>query len=226
MKGKGKGTEITVNGGGSSVGIAAILDGRADIGNASRDAKSKEIESGKAKGIDLYQNVIALDGIAVVCSKDVNVDNLTKEQVKEIFAGKINNWKEVGGTDAEIVVVSRDTSSGTYGSFVEMVLEKDKMRADAQMVASNQAMATTVAATPNSIGYLGLGFLKSADVKPIKIDGVMPSEKTVKDKTYPISRTLNMYTNGKPTGDVAKFINFILSAQGQKIVEEQGFIKL
>ena len=226
MKGKGKGTEITVNGGGSSVGIAAILDGRADIGDASREAKDKEINDGKAKGIDLYKNVIALDGIAVVSNSDISIDNLTKEQVKEIFAGKINNWKEVGGPDAEIVVVSRDTSSGTYGSFVEMVLEKDKMRADAQMTASNQAMATTIAATPYSIGYLGLGYLKSADVKPIKVNGIMPSEKTVKDGSYPISRTLNMYTNGKPKGDAAKFINFILSPQGQEIVEEQGFVKL
>jgi len=226
MKNKNEKAVITVSGGGSSVGIAAILDNRADIGDASREAKEKEINAAKEKGIDLYKNVVALDGIAVVGHSNVAVGDLTKEQVKDIFAGIITNWKEVGGDDAEIIVISRDTSSGTYGSFVEMVLEKDKMRADAQMVASNQAMATTVAATPNSIGYLGLGFLKAANVKPIKVDGIEPNEKTVKDNSYPISRTLNMYTNGKPSGEIEDFINFIKSSKGQELVEDAGYIKL
>ena len=221
--------KITVNGGGSSNGIKAIIDGTADIGDASRLAKDSEIQKAKDKGIDLYKNVVALDGIAVVAHKSCPVTSLTMEQTRDIFAGKITNWKEVGGPDMTIVVISRDTSSGTYGSFVEMVLdykEKNKMRADAQMTASNQAMATTVAQTPYSIGYLGLGFVKAADVKVVKINNIEASDKTVKNGTYPISRTLNMYTDGKPKGEVKKFIDFILSKDGQKIVVEQGYIKL
>lgn len=221
--------KITVNGGGSGNGIKAVIDGTAEIGNSSRDAKESEIKMAKEKGVDLYKTVIALDGIAVVVHPDVPVADLKLEQVRDIFAGKINNWKDVGGKDAPIVVVSRDTSSGTYGSFEEMVLhykEKNSMRADAQMVASNQAVATTVAQTPNSIGYIGVGFLKSAKVKAVTINGVAASEKTVKDKTYPISRTLNMYTNGAPKGDAKRFIDFILSKKGQAVVEEHGFIKL
>lgn len=221
--------KITVNGGGSGNGIKAVIDGTAEIGNSSRDAKESEINMAKEKGVELYKTVIALDGIAVVVHPDVPVSDLKLEQVRDIFAGKINNWKEVGGKDAPIVVVSRDTSSGTYGSFEEMVLhykEKNNMRPDAQMAASNQAVATIISQTPNSIGYIGLGYLKSAKLKALKINGVEPSEKTVKDKTYPISRTLNMYTNGTPKGLAKKFIDFILSKKGQEIVEKSGFIKL
>ena len=226
MKNIDKKAEITVSGGGSSVGIAAILDGRAGIGDASRIAKDKEISEGKMKGIDLYRNVIALDSVVVVVNPDIQLKEITREKLADIYSGVINNWSELGGPNAEIVVVSRDTSSGTYECFYEYGIEKAKIRADAQMVASNQAMATTVAQTPYSIGYIGLGFLKSANVKPLIVDGKEANEKTTKDGSYPISRTLNMYTNGKPKGDVAKFINFILSPEGQKIVEEQGYIKL
>ena len=226
MKNKNKKAEITVSGGGSSVGIAAVLDGRADIGDASRNAKSKEVNTAKEKGIEFYKNVVALDSVVVVVNPDIPLNEITRDRLADIYSGKINNWNEFGGPDAEIVVVSRDTSSGTYECFNEYGIEKVKIRADAQMVASNQAMATTVAQTPYSIGYIGLGYLKSANVKPLKVDGIEANEKTTKDGTYPISRTLNMYTNGKPKGEIAKFINFILSSEGQKIVEEQGFIKL
>jgi phosphate transport system substrate-binding protein len=226
MKNKNKKAEITVSGGGSSVGIAAVLDGRADIGDASRNAKSKEINAAKEKGIDLYKNVVALDSVVVVVHPDIPLTKLTRDKLADVYSGKISNWSDLGGPNAEIVVISRDTSSGTYECFHEYGIKKAKVRADAQMVASNQAMATTVAQTPNSIGYVGLGYLKSADIKPINIDGIEANMETTKDGTYPISRTLNMYTNGKPKGEIAKFINFIQSATGQKIVEEQGYIQL
>ena len=147
-------------------------------------------------------------------------------QVKDIFSGKISNWKEVGGADVEIVIISRDTSSGTYECFHEYGIKKVKVRADAQMTSGNQQMATTVAQTPNSIGYVGLGFLKSANIKPVSIDGVEANMKTTKDGSYPISRTLNMYTNGKPKGEVKRFINFVLSAEGQRLAEENGYVGL
>ncbi len=226
MKNNNKKAEITVSGGGSSVGIAAVLDGRADIGDASRNAKDKEIAKAKEKGLELFKNVVALDSVVVVVHPNISLSEITRDKLAAVYSGKINNWKDLGGPDAEIVVISRDTSSGTYECFHEYGIKKAKIKAGAQMVASNQAMATTVAQTPYSIGYVGLGFLKSANIKPVKVDGIEANMQTTKDGSYPISRTLNMYTNGKPKGEIAKFIKFIISSEGQKLVEEQGYIKL
>jgi len=219
--------KITVNGGGSGNGIAALINSTTDICNSSREIKKEEIEQAKVKGVNSYETAIALDAIVVVVNKNVKVDNLTMELLKKIFNGEIKNWKEAGGVDGDIVVVSRDTSSGTYGSFVEMVLGKDKMRADAMMGASNQAIASTVSQTPNSIGYIGLGFLKSVrDIHSVKVNGVEGSEATVKNKSYRLTRFLYMYTNGTPKGNSKKFIDFILSEKGQELVEKQDYIKL
>jgi len=221
-----KKAKISVSGGGSGVGIAAIIDGKADIGSSSRKIKNDEIENAKNKSVIINEIVIALDGIAVISNPGVNITNLTMEQLKSIFNGTIKNWKELGGEDEQITVVSRDTSSGTYGSFTEMVLHKDKMRADAMMVSSNQAMSTTVAQTPFSIGYIGLGFLNSGKIKALKVNNIEATETNIKNNTYPISRTLQMYINGKPEGDIKIFLDFILSKKGQELVEESGYIKL
>ncbi|MBN2545094.1 MAG: phosphate ABC transporter substrate-binding protein [Spirochaetes bacterium] len=221
-----KKAKITVSGGGSGVGIAAIIDGKADIGSSSRKIKEEEINNAKNKGVNVNEIIIALDGIAVIVNNGVNLTNLTMEELKGIYNGSVNNWKQVGGEDKQIIVVSRDTSSGTYGSFIEMVLHKDKLRSDAMMVSSNQAMATTVSQTPFSIGYIGLGFLNSSKIKALKINEVEASESNIKNNTYPISRTLQMYINGNPQGDIKKFLDFILSKKGQELIEESGYIKL
>jgi phosphate transport system substrate-binding protein len=221
--------KITVNGGGSGVGIAALINNTTDICTSSREIKKEEIEQAKAKGIASFETPIAMDGIVMVIHNNIKgVDNLTLDQIKKIYSGETKNWKDVGGPDAEIVVVSRDTSSGTYGSFNDMVMTHGaKMRADAMMGASNQAIATTVSQTPSSIGYIGIGFVKSAtSVKTVKVGGVEATEKTVKDKTYKLSRYLYLYTNGIPKGNAKKFIDFILSKTGQDIVVEQEFIRL
>ncbi|MDD5078626.1 MAG: phosphate ABC transporter substrate-binding protein [Candidatus Omnitrophica bacterium] len=219
------GANISVRGGGSGVGIASLLDKSCDIADASRPIKDKELDKAVTNGVDATANIVAMDGLAVIVNASNNVSKMSKKQVKDIFTGKISNWSQVGGSDEKIVVVSRDTSSGTFEAFLTMVLSGDKTRPDALMQASNQAVATTIASTPGAIGYVGLGFI-SPSVKAVEIDGVMPSKETVVSGKYPITRPLFMYTNGKPKGAVKEFIDFILSDEGQKIVEEEGFVGL
>lgn len=214
---------VSVRGGGSGVGIAALIDGRADIGNASRPIKKDEIKAAKKKGVDVESHVIAKDGIAMVVNKENPVDNLTLEQLKKIYNGKITNWKDVGGFDKKIVVVSRDYSSGTFGVFKELVLRGGKVKNSALMLGSNKAILTTIPNSPGAIGYIGLGYL-SDKVKALKVDGVQPTAKNVKKGTYVLSRPLFMYTDGEPKGAVKKFIDFVLSKQGQKIVKKIDYI--
>ncbi|MBI5418188.1 phosphate ABC transporter substrate-binding protein [Candidatus Poribacteria bacterium] len=216
---------ISVRGGGSGVGIASLIDGACNIGNSSRSIKDVELEKAAAKGRDIKANVVAMDGIVVIVHSSNKINGLTKKQVKAIYTGAISNWSELGGINAKIVVISRDTSSGTFEAFNELALDKQKVRKDALMQASNQAIANIVAKTEGAIGYVGLGYVNSS-VKGLAIDGVEASKKTVLTNKYPISRPLFMYTNGAPKGDIKKFIDFILSAEGQKIVEEEGFVGL
>ena len=216
---------ISVRGGGSSVGIAAIMAGTVDIGNASRHIKAKELASAREKGINPYENVVANDGIVIVIHKDNNVKDLTLEQIKGIYTGDISNWKEIGGPSLPIVVISRDVSSGTFEVFNKIVLNNAKCIDSALMLASNNAVVSTIATTPGAIGYAGLGYLNDT-VNAVKINRVMPSKKTIQNGSYPIARTLHMYTNGAPKGLAKRYIDFILSAEGQKIVEEQGFISV
>lgn len=216
---------ISVRGGGSSIGVKDIMAGTVEIGNASRDAKEKEISKAKESGINLYQNIVANDGIAVIVHPKNTINNLTLEQIQAIYTGKITNWKELGGPDMNIVVISRDTSSGTYEVFYEIAMKKQNIFPSCIMVASNNAAVTSVKTTPGAIAYSGLGYLTSS-IKPIQINGVDPTIKNILTGEYPVSRKLNMYTNGKPQGITKSFMDFILSPQGQKIVENQGFIKV
>lgn len=216
---------ISVRGGGSSIGVKDIMAGTVEIGNASRNAKEKEIKKAKASGIDLYQNVVANDGIAVIVNPKNTITNLTIEQIQAIYTGKITNWKELGGPDMNIVIISRDTSSGTYEVFYEIAMKKQNIIQNCIMVASNNAAVTSVKDTPGAIAYAGLGYLSSA-VKPLQINGVDPTFKNILSGVYPIARKLNMYTNGAPKGITKAFMDFVLSPEGQNIVEKQGFIKI
>ena len=215
--------DISVQGGGSGVGIASIIDGTADIGDASRAIKDKEEATAKEKGVDVFENVVAADGIAVIVHPSNSLSGLTKDQIKNIYTGKYSNWKDVGGKNAQIVIVSRDSSSGTFEAFNEMALDKEKVRPDALLNASNQAVATIVAKTPGAIGYVGLGYLSSA-VKAVTVNGVECTKSNVVNGSYPLSRNLYMYTNGKPMGVVKEFIDFIMSPEGQKLVDKAGFV--
>jgi phosphate transport system substrate-binding protein len=220
-----KDADISVRGGGSGVGIASILDGACDIADASRAIQPSEIAEGKKRGKDIRPTIIAMDGIAPVVHPSNPVKGLTKEQIKDIYTGKVSNWSAVGGPDLKIVVVSRDSSSGTFEAFNEMVLSKEKVRPDAIMQASNQEVAGTVSRTPGAIGYVGLGYL-SGSIKALSVNGVIPSKATVLRHKYPVSRPLYMYTNGAPAGTARQFLAFVKSKAGQKIVEAEGFVGL
>jgi phosphate transport system substrate-binding protein len=214
------GLRIDVQGGGSSVGVKAAGQATSDIGMASREIKESEL----AEFPNLKIFVIARDGIAIVAHPDVPVSDLTVEQVRDIFSGKITNWKDLGGDDQNIIVVSREEGSGTRAAFEEMVMGEDALiAASAILQASNGAIRTTVSTTPYSIAYLSFGYLDDT-VKSISIDGVAPTEPNAADGSYPIVRPLNMLTNGEPAGMVKAFLDFILSEAGQKLVVEDGYI--
>jgi phosphate transport system substrate-binding protein len=213
--------EITVQGGGSSVGVKSAGEGTVDVGAASREVKDSE----KEEFPDLKVFTIARDGIAIVAHPDVPAQGLTKEQVKGIFAGEITDWSEVGGPDRLIVVVSREEGSGTRAAFEEMVMGKEgpPIVDMAILQPSNGAVRTTVSTTPDSIGFLSFGYLDDS-VKPLAIDGVEPTEANAASGAYPIVRPLNLLTKGEPTGIVEAWLDFILSDEGQVIVVEEGYI--
>jgi phosphate transport system substrate-binding protein len=216
---------IEVQGGGSSVGVTSAGEGTVDIGNASREVKASEFEQFP----NLQVFTIAFDGIAIVTNPGVELSSLTVEQVRNIFAGEITNFSEVGGPDAPIVVVSREEGSGTRAAFEELVMAYKDAAGESQdkpifekalLQQSNGQVRTTVATTPNSIGYLSFGFLDDS-TRPVPVDDVDPTVANVKNGSYPIVRPLNMLTNGAP-GDLADaFISYVLSSPGQEIVAEE-----
>ncbi len=216
---------ISVRGGGSGVGVAALQNGNADICNSSRPLKAKEISAAKSKGINPTAYVIANDAISMVVHKSNRVKNLSLAQIKKIYTGEIKNWKDLGGINLPIVIVSRDVASGTFEVFNEKALAGAKVDGTAQLLASNNAVVSTVTSTPGAIGYAGLGYVNES-VNVVTVNSIMPSDKTVKDGSYPLARKLFMFTNGKAKGDAARFISFIQSAEGQKIVKDQGFITI
>jgi phosphate transport system substrate-binding protein len=215
---------IEVQGGGSSVGVTSAGEGTVDIGNASRAIKDSEMEEFP----NLQVFTIAYDGIAVVTHPDTQLATLSVEQVRDIFAGEITNFSEVGGPEAPIIVVSREEGSGTRAAFEELVMAYKDAAGESQekvitekalLQQSNGQVRTTVATTPNSIGYLSFGFLDESTA-PVPIDGVEPTVANVKNGSYPIFRPLNMLTNGPPNELAKAFLDFILSEEGQAIVAE------
>jgi phosphate transport system substrate-binding protein len=214
------GAKVDVAGGGSSSGVKAAGDGTADIGNASRDIKDSELETYP----DLVIHTIAKDGIAIVSHPEGTVDELTTEQVREIFAGNITNWSEVGGEDTPIVVISREEGSGTRGAFEDMVMGDDAAITDSAIFQdSNGKVRTAVASTPDSIAFLSFGYLDNS-VLAISIDGVEPTVENAVNGSYPVVRPLNMCTLGEPEGAVKAFLDFVMSPDGQAIVVDEGFI--
>lgn len=214
--------DITVRGGGSGTGIAALIDGATDIADASRPMKTKEIKTAREKGVNPVANVVARDGIAVVVHPNNPINKISKEDIQKIYTDEITRWDNVGGRGS-IVVVSRDAASGTFEAFNELALEKAKLTDGALMLASNLEVARTVAQTPGAIGYVGLGYLTD-EIKALQVDGILPSEETVNDGTYPLARPLFMYTPGNPKGLAKSFIEFVMSPAGQEIVKEAGFV--
>ena len=214
--------DITVRGGGSGTGIAALIDGATDIADASRPMKDKEIKTAREKGVNPVAHIVASDGIAVIVHPDNQRNAISLDDIKMIYTGQISRWDKIGGKGT-IVVVSRDAASGTFETFNELALGGAKLTDAALMLASNLEVARTVAQTPGAIGYVGLGYLTD-EIKALKVEGIMPSEATVRDGSYPLARPLYMYTNGNPKGLAMSFLDFVMSSAGQQIVKEAGFV--
>ncbi|OGP67806.1 MAG: phosphate ABC transporter substrate-binding protein [Deltaproteobacteria bacterium RBG_16_44_11] len=219
------GVQMSLSGGGSGEGIKALIDKTTDIANSSREIKKEEIELAKTKGVNPVAHVVSYDAIIPVVHPKNKITNLSIDQLSQIYQGKITNWKEVGGEDLKIVVISRDSSSGTFESWDHFVMKKAKVSPRAQMLASNGALATAVAKNRYAIAYLGIGYVNKS-LKPLQVNGVTASVQTAMSKEYPLSRELYMYTNGEPVGEVAKYLAFVKSADGQKIVAKEGFVPL
>ena len=229
---------ISVTGGGSGTGIAALINKTVDIANASRQIKSEEISEAQSNGVDPVEFVIARDAIAVIVNPNNPVDELTLQQISDIYSGKIDNWSQVGGEDRPIVRLSRETNSGTHVYFLETVLrlgEKDNktfFSSNTLLLPSSEGIVAEVRQNPNAIGYDGLGYVPS-DLKMIAIakeaggEYVLPSVETVNDATYPIARDLYMYTAGEPTGTVKIYLDWIINSdEAQQIVKELGFVPI
>jgi phosphate transport system substrate-binding protein len=217
---------ISVKGGGSGNGIAALINGTADFANASRQMKPEEIAQAKTNSVNPVETAVARDGIAVIVNPANGVKGLTSDQLGKIYRGEITNWKDVGGADKAIVLLSRDSSSGTYEYFKEKIVGKDKNYAkSAKLLPSTQAIVDETKGNDAAIGYVGVGY-ETPDVKVLEIDGVAASVATVLDNTYPISRFLYMYSNGDPTGVGKAYVDWILGAAGQKVVQDEGFVPL
>jgi phosphate transport system substrate-binding protein len=216
---------VFVSGSGSGTGIKALLDGTTDIADSSREAKDKEIASGKEKGVILTAHKIALDGIVPVVHPSMKMSNITTEQLRDIYNGKIKSWKELGGPDRPISAVSRDTSSGTYEVWEEKILKGDRVRPDALLVASNGQAVQTVAQNKFAIGYIGIGYIDKT-VKVLNVNGKKATVSSIRDGSWPVARPLFMYTNGKPSGVIAKFLDFMLSKEGQNVVNEVKYVSI
>lgn len=224
MKGH-PGVNISLSAGGSGDGIKALVDGSTDIANSSREIKDNEIAMAKEKGINPKAHIIAIDAIVPIVNPKNKVKGLTIDQLSQIYQGKITNWKEVGGDDLTIIVVSRDSSSGTFETWGHLVLNNAKVTPKAQLQASNGAVVQAVSTNRYAIGYIGLGYMNKT-VKALTVNGIAGSAATALSKEYPVARPLYMYTNGEPKGEIASFIKFVLSPAGQKLVAKEGFVPL
>ncbi|MEZ5335520.1 MAG: PstS family phosphate ABC transporter substrate-binding protein [Methanolobus sp.] len=217
---------ITVIGGGSGVGIAALIDGEVDIAMASRQIKDSEIESAQANGIDPVEHVIAWDGIAVVVNPENPVTELTFEQLKSIYDGSVSNWADVGGEDLEITVITRDSSSGTYGYFQEEVLLDEEYRQDALVQPATGAIVQEISQNTGAIGYIGYAYLDETTTA-LALDGgegfVEATPENIMSGDYPLARPLHYYTDGEPTGLAKEYIDYVMSSTGQDIVSDVGY---
>jgi phosphate transport system substrate-binding protein len=226
---------LSVTGGGSGTGLAALINGTVDIANASRAIKPEEIETAQSNGVDPREFIVARDAIAVIVHPTNPVAQLTLQQVSAIYRGAITNWKEIGGEDRPIVLLSRETNSGTHVFFLENVVRlsqndnKDLFSPDTLLMPSSEGITAEVKQNPNTLGYDGLGYV-TPEVKVLAIAKddqspyVLPTIATTNDKSYPIARDLYMYTRGEPVGMVKAYMEWVLGPEAQQIVAELGFV--
>lgn len=209
---------------GSTTGIAAITDGTADIGMASRRAKPTEMSAASAKGVSMKPTIVCYDGIGVILNANSPLSGLSKRQVEQIFTGDITDWSAVGGNAGTISVYTRNTSSGTYSDFKKLAMRKRDYAGSAQKMAGNEQIVAEVAKNPNGIGYVGLAYIHDEGIKVAEINGALPTQESVLAKQYPYARPTFYYTNGAAQGEAAKFIEFTHSKKGQEIVTKVGFV--
>ncbi len=226
FKARHPGVSFEIAAEGSSTGIAAVIDGTADIGMSSRSAKPTEISAASAKGVAMTEHTVAFDGLAVIVNADSPITDLRKRQVEQIFTGAVTDWAAVGSNPGEISVYTRNTSSGTYSDFKALAMRKRDYAPSSQKMAGNEQIASEVAGNPNGIGYVGLAYSHAPGVKIATIDGHLPEAASVNSGDYPYARPTFYYTNGEPEGIVAEFIAFTLSEDGQRIAEQVGFVPL
>ncbi len=230
--------DIAVTGGGSGTGIAALINGTVDIANASRPMKENEIEDARSNGIEPVEHVVAIDALAVIMHPENPVSQLTIEQLSDVFTGRIGNWKELGGDDAPIIIVSRETNSGTHVYFLEEVVRRgdsdntDIFAPQTLLMPSSVGITSEIRRNPNAIGYDGLGYVDPEHEKIVAVARnddspyVLPSAETASDNSYPLSRNLFMYTAGEPEGALADYLSWVMGPEGQEIVAELGFVPL
>lgn len=223
-KARNSGVAFEIAAEGSTTGISAIIDSTAQIGMSSRRAKATEMSAGAAKGVTLKPIVVAYDGIGVIVNAGNPLSAMTQRQIEQIFTGAITDWSQVGGAPGKISIYTRNTSSGTYADFKELAMKKRDYAASSQKMAGNEQIAAEVGKNANGIGYVGLAYLKAEGIKTVAIDGSLPSEESVIAKKYPYARPTFYYTNGEPTGEAAKFVEFTLSDEGQKVARKIGFV--
>ena len=226
FKAQHPGTTFDIAAEGSTTGIAAIIDGTAEIGMSSRRAKSSEVGAATAKGRNMKPTIVAYDGIAVIVNSANPVKTLTKKQVEQIFAGDVADWSAVGGSGGKISIYTRNTSSGTYSEFKELAMKKRDYAKSSQKMAGNEQIAAEVGKNPSGVGYVGMAYTKASGVKVVSIDGATPSVKSVQDHSYPYWRPTFYYTNGEPGGLAKQFVDFTLSSGGQNIVSRVGFVPI
>ena len=216
---------ISISQTGSGDGIAALIDGRCQIATSSRFMKPEEFKKAVEKGVMPVAHVIAMDGVCIIVHPSNPIKALKTEQLKDIYTGKITNWNQLGGPDKPIVIISRETNSGTYECFTQFVLGKDKMLEKTEYVNSNPQAHARISTTEGAIGYVGLGFVDDK-VKSLEMNGVMPTRKTIQTGQYSYSRPLYLFTNGYPDlgSIVHAFCTFYLSEKGQEIIDAKGFV--
>ena len=224
FKAQNPGTTFDIAAEGSTTGIAAIIDGTAQIGMSSRRAKPAEVGAASGKGVNMKPTIVAYDGLGVIVNAANPIKGLTKKQVEQIFTGEVTDWSAIGGSGGKISIYTRNTSSGTYSDWKELAMKKRDYAGGAQKMAGHEQIAAEVGKNVNGIGYVGLAYMKAAGIKVLPIEGAMPTQQAVRNKTWPYARPTFYYTNGEPTGLAKQFVDFTLSPTGQKIVDRVGFV--
>lgn len=224
--GKHPSVNITVSESGSGNGAKSLINAACDVATMSRPMKNSEKKAAQEAGILPIEQTVAMDGLAVIVHPSNPCANLSIQQIVDIYTGKISNWRELGGPDQKIVVISRDTNSGTYECFNTLVLKEAKLKGGAEYVGSSGAVRQRVMSTAGAVGYVGLAFTEG--VKVVRVNGTEPTPATVTDKTYPIARPLYMYTNGRPAEGTPlyDFVNLCVTVEGKRIVADTGFVPL